>query len=145
MATKIILAAVDLQHKESDKNIAAEALALAKSHGADLHLVFVVPDEQNGYVQQYIPADMRAQVDKDVKADLDAFSASLIQGDTNVETHALRGVVYAEIINLSDKIKSDFIVIGAHKPGFLDFFMGPNAARVARHAECSVMIVRPGR
>jgi nucleotide-binding universal stress UspA family protein len=26
-----------------------------------------------------------------------------------------------------------------------DFFMGPNAARIARHAECSVMVVRPAR
>jgi nucleotide-binding universal stress UspA family protein len=145
MANKIILAAVDLQHEASDKHIAAEALALAQTHDADIHLVFVVPDEQNSYVQAYIPAEMRANVNKDAENDLVAFAASLETGGIKTQTHALRGVIYDQIVQLSDKINADFVVVGAHKPGFLDFFMGPNATRVARHAKCSVLIVRPGR
>ncbi|MHA1565371.1 MAG: universal stress protein [Alphaproteobacteria bacterium] len=145
MTEKIILAAVDLHHKEADKNVADEAMALAKIHGADVHLVFVIPDVQDGYIQAYIPPEMKANVEKDAKKDLDAFSASLEDGMTTIKTHVLRGIIYAEIIKLSERIKADIIVVGAHKPGFIDFFQGPNSTRVARHAECSVMIVRPAR
>ncbi|MDH3594260.1 MAG: universal stress protein [Rhodospirillales bacterium] len=145
MAENIVLAAIDLQHDESDRNVAEEALALARNHEAELHLVFVVPDQNIGYVQAYIPAEMKAEVEKDARADLDAFGTSLGGGGTKIQTHVLRGIVYEEIVKLSDRIKADIVVIGAHKPGFMDFFLGPNSARVARHAECSVMIVRPGR
>jgi len=145
MAKNIILAAVDLQHEESDRHIAEEALALARNHGAELHLVFIIPDEQNSFVQAYVPKDMKAEVQKDAKADLEAFSDSLESGDLTVKAHVLRGIVYDQIVKLSDRIRSDIIVIGAHKPGFMDFFLGPNSARVARHAECSVMIIRPER
>jgi nucleotide-binding universal stress UspA family protein len=92
---------------------------------------------------------MRAKVNKDAASDLGAFAASLeasgVKDGIKIETHALRGIIYDQIIKLSDKINADFVVIGAHKPGFMDFFMGPNATRVARHANCSVMIVRPAR
>ena len=145
MANNIVLAAVDLQHSESDKNVANEALGLAQNHGADLHFVFVIPDEQTDYVQAYIPAEMKAKVGKDAKRDLDAFSGSLESGGTTMETHILRGVVYQKIVELAGRIGAVYIVLGAHKPGFMDFFQGPNSARVARHADCSVMIVRPTR
>ena len=36
----------------------------------------------------------------------------------------------------------DLIVIGAHKPDFKDYLLGPNAARVVRHSHCSVHVVR---
>ncbi|MEP3300223.1 MAG: universal stress protein, partial [Pseudoruegeria sp.] len=38
--------------------------------------------------------------------------------------------------------KADLIVIGAHRPDFKDYLLGPNAARVVRHSECSVYVVR---
>lgn len=145
MRKKIVLVAIDLGHETSDRIIAEEGLILAHSHGAELHLVFVVPDQKNGYVQPYIPQEMKAEVEKTAEADLDALGVALDSGDTKVKTHVLRGIVYEEIVKLSDRIKSEIVVIGAHKPGFMDFFLGPNAARVARHAECSVMIVRPDR
>jgi len=38
----------------------------------------------------------------------------------------------------------DCIVMGSHKPGLSDYLLGSTAARVARHATCSVHIVRTG-
>ena len=37
---------------------------------------------------------------------------------------------------------TDQIVIGAHRPAVSDFLLGPNTARIVRHAECSVNVVR---
>lgn len=145
MSKTSIIAAVDLEHEESDRHVASEALSLAQSHNADLHLVFVIPDQHHSYVQNYVPKEMKEQVVKDAQAELGSFAATLEPGDTSVQTHVRRGSVYNEVIDISDEIGADFVVVGSNKPGLGDFFIGPNAARVARHAQCSVMVVRPTR
>ena len=42
----------------------------------------------------------------------------------------------------SEAIKADLIVMGSHRPELRDYLLGPNAARVVRHAPCSVVVVR---
>jgi len=145
MREQCVIAAIDLQHEDSDRIIAEEALALARNHGAELCLVYVIPDQQESFVQAYIPAEMKEQVTKDAKASLEAFSKTLEGGEITIKTKVLRGIVYQRIIELADKLKAKIVVVGANKPAFVDYFLGPNAARVARHTECSVMIVRPER
>jgi nucleotide-binding universal stress UspA family protein len=34
------------------------------------------------------------------------------------------------------------IIIGSHSPSMQDYLLGPNAARVVRHANCSVLVIR---
>lgn len=53
-----------------------------------------------------------------------------------------RGTVYEEILRIAGEIGSDLIVIGSHRPELKDYLLGPNAARVVRHADCSVLVVR---
>lgn len=36
----------------------------------------------------------------------------------------------------------ELIIVGSHEPGVEDYFLGSTAARVARRAPCSVMIIR---
>ena len=38
--------------------------------------------------------------------------------------------------------QADLIIIASHKPGFQDYFLGSTAAKVVRHAPCSVLVVR---
>ena len=33
-------------------------------------------------------------------------------------------------------------MIASHKPGFSDYFIGSTAARIVRHAQCSVLVTR---
>ncbi len=37
---------------------------------------------------------------------------------------------------------ADCIIMGSHKPGLSDYFLGSTAARVVRHAPCSVIVLR---
>lgn len=52
------------------------------------------------------------------------------------------GVVITEVAR---DIGADLIVVGAHHPSAMDYFLGSTAARVARRAPCSVLIQRPQR
>jgi hypothetical protein len=48
----------------------------------------------------------------------------------------LHGRVYDQIIAAADKLGvSDAIVMGSHRPELSDYLLGPNAARVVRHAQ----------
>jgi nucleotide-binding universal stress UspA family protein len=52
------------------------------------------------------------------------------------------GKIYREILNAAKSIQADLIVMGSHHPELKDYLLGPNAAKVMRHADCSVMVVR---
>ncbi|WP_371170015.1 universal stress protein [Aliiroseovarius sp. 2305UL8-7] len=138
-----ILAAVDLVHKESDTHVIEEAILLARTHGHDVEVVFVVPDQANSYAQEYIPADMRQQVMDDAERDLKSYAEGFDWQGVPFGTKVLRGVVYENLINRADKLAASFVVIGASKPSVKDLLIGPNAARVSRNASCSVLVVRP--
>lgn len=38
--------------------------------------------------------------------------------------------------------RADCVIVGSHKPGLSDFFLGSTAARIVRHAHCSVIVLR---
>jgi nucleotide-binding universal stress UspA family protein len=58
-------------------------------------------------------------------------------------TTAVRfGGTYQEILAHAEKIGAELIVIGSHKPNVADYLLGSTAARVVRHARCSVYVVR---
>jgi universal stress protein F len=52
------------------------------------------------------------------------------------------GRIYREILKAAQTIQADLIVMGSHHPELKDYLLGPNAAKVVRHADCSVMVVR---
>ncbi|WP_253276873.1 universal stress protein [Ruegeria sp. 6PALISEP08] len=54
-----------------------------------------------------------------------------------VEGHAGRG-----ILDYPDAHDFDCIVIASFRPGLQDYSLGSTAARVVRHADCSVHVVR---
>jgi nucleotide-binding universal stress UspA family protein len=47
-----------------------------------------------------------------------------------------------EIAQYARKEGADCIIMGSHKPGLSDYFLGSTAARVVRHAHCSVIVLR---
>ncbi|MDO6723410.1 universal stress protein [Celeribacter halophilus] len=143
MTKSCILAAVDLVHKDSDTHVMEEAILLARTHGHDIEVVFVVPDQVYSYAQEYIPSDMRQQVEVDAARDLAAYADSFDWQGVGHSTKVLRGVVYEKLIERADVLKAKFVVVGASKPSVKDLLIGPNAARVSRNASCSVLVVRP--
>lgn len=46
------------------------------------------------------------------------------------------------IVEVAREIGADMIIVGAHHPTAMDYFLGSTAARVARRAPCSVLIQR---
>lgn len=52
------------------------------------------------------------------------------------------GVVFDEIVSQAKKSGVDAIVMASAKPSLRSYLLGSNAAKVVRHAPCSVFVVR---
>ncbi len=139
---KSILLPVDLGHDSSWKKAAPEAVALAKQHGAKIHLLTVIPDFGMAVVGSFFPADYAKKALQAASEQLVALGSEIIPGDLLANVHVAHGTAYQEIISTAEKQGCDLIVMASHRPEMSDYLLGPNAARVVRHADQSVMIVR---
>ncbi len=139
---KEILLPVDLGDESSSMKAVAEAIELAKGGAAKLHLLAVVPGYSMSIISQYFPADFEQKSLADATARLRQFIAANIPADISSQAIVANGTVYEEILKAAKDIHCDLVVIASHRPELKDYLLGQNAARVVRHADCSVLVVR---
>ena len=73
---------------------------------------------------------------------MQAFAHDKLPEGMTAKLHVEYGSVYRTIIKMSKKLEADLLVMASHRPDMADYLLGPNAARVVRHATCSVLVVR---
>jgi nucleotide-binding universal stress UspA family protein len=137
---KKILVPVDLGEDSSWKEALPTAIDQAQHAGGELHIVTVVPDEPPQLA--WLPEDYSAKMIAYANAQLEKLIETTIPEQTKAEKHVRQGAIYREIVKLSQEIDADLIIMASHRPELKDFLLGPNAARVVRHAECAVLVVR---
>ena len=134
---KTILVPIDMAHITEGKAI----VNLAASYGAQgskIILLNVVEDIPN-WAAVDLPAGLLDKSVNSTKAELKAIAeASGMHMDVDVRT----GHSYETILDVAKENKVDLIIIASHRPGLQDYFLGSTAAKVVRHAHCSVLVVR---
>lgn len=139
---KNILLTVDLEHPSAQVKSVPIAVELCRQNNSTLHVLTVVPDFGMSIVAQYFPKDYEEEVAKTELDLLKSFVHDNIPDDIKVQHIVGRGNVYESILNVAERINADLIIVQALRPELHKFHLGPNAARVVRHAECSVLVVR---
>lgn len=139
---KNILLAVDLNEESSWRRALPTAVECCRAFASTLHVVTVAPDFSMPLVGQFFPEDFAKTVADNLLEALRAFVRANVPSDLRVRHIVSGGTVYQEILRIAGDIDADLIVIAAHRPELKDYLLGPNAARVVRHAECSVLVVR---
>lgn len=139
-----ILCAVDISQPKVETNVLKIAAQFAAINDAQLDVITVVPDFGMSVVGSYFDAGHAAKASEEAKLALNSLVESVVGADANdkVRHVVATGSAYEEILNVAKAANTDLIVIGAHKPDFKDYLLGPNAARVVRHSDCSVYVVR---
>ena len=139
---KTILLPVDIFHPTGWEKSLAHAVSLARQHGAVLHVLAVIPDYGMPMVGSFFPKDYSKKALKEAEQKLAAFIADNIPDGIEVEPHVKHGNIYKEILAVADAVAADMIVMASHRPEMRDYLLGPNAARVVRHARQSVCVIR---
>ena len=140
---KSILAPIDIAAENSGRRkVLKFGYDLAKLYGSELHVVSVLPDFGMSIVGSYFDKSFEQKAIEDMKSKLGQFVSQNLPQDINIQSHVAHGAIYDEIVRSADKLNCDAIVISAHRPELKDYLLGPNAARVVRHAKQSVFVMR---
>lgn len=132
---KKILVALSLEHGYGERAInTARKLKAENGEIIALHVFEPV----NSSVSLYLPKEHVQSVRKSAKEDI----AKKIGAEKDVEAVVLTGHSGQAVTDYAKEIGADCIVVGSHKPGLQDFFLGSTAARIVRHAPCSVHVLR---
>ena len=137
---KSIIIPIDLSHESSWRKALPVAIDQARHAGAKLHITTVVPEAPPQL--PYLPEDYSSKMIAHVTKELNAFVKEHIPQDFSVQHSVRQGPIYREILQLTEEIGADLIIMASHRPELKDYLLGPNAARVVRHADCSVFVVR---
>lgn len=137
-----ILLTVDLNDKSSWNTALPVASKLCRDNQAALHLLTVIPDFGMSIVSHYFPEGYEKEIAKKTLEQLHAFSKKHVANDVKVQHIVGEGTVYQVILRVADDIHADLIVMASARPELKDYLLGPNAARVVRHSNCSVLVVR---
>lgn len=113
---------------------AARALLSADGKITVLTVLEAIPS----YVAQYLPQD---QQDHN-RSDMEAALVSEFAGQPDVAVMVKIGHAAQTILDVAEDAKHDCIVIASHRPGLQDYFLGSTAARVVRHSQCGVHVLR---
>ncbi len=133
-----IIVAVDLDHIDQGKQLLQRAIHLLDA-GGDIRLIHVL-EEVPGFIAASLPADLAEKRRAEAAVELRA----MIDPDLGVRiSHEIRrGAASGQILQAASDSNADLIMIASHKPGLQDYFIGSTAARVIRHATCSVLVER---
>ncbi|MDH3760485.1 MAG: universal stress protein [Gammaproteobacteria bacterium] len=134
---KTILVPIDMAHVAEGKAIIDVAIDHA-SEGARIILLYVVEEVPN-WAAISIPTEI---IDKSLKAAHDELKAIANAAGRRMEVEVRSGHSYNTILDVAEEKGADMVIIASHRPGLQDYFLGSTAAKVVRHAKCSVLVVR---
>lgn len=137
-----ILVTVDLGEIAAERKAIRTAVELARFSGANLHILTVVPDYGLSLVGSFFPKDHEKQAIEHANKALHEFTRENVPDEVKHRHIVGHGSIYRQIVHYAKLCDADLIVMSASTPGPENYLLGPNAARVARHAETSVQVVR---
>ena len=140
---KKILIPVDLNEESSWTTALPMAVTYAKTFNAKLIVMTVVPDFGMNLVGSFFPVGFAEQAMAEARDGLDDLCTRFVGDDVALEKIVGSGTIYDDVIDTARRTGTDLIVLASHRPKLEDYLLGPNAARVVRHAGCSVLVVRP--
>ena len=133
-----IIVAVDLEQIEQGRALLTRGASLLDA-GGEIRLLHVL-EEVPGYIAAELPSDISERRRAEAAVELRA----MIDPNEDVRiTHEVRhGAASGQILQAAEDSGAELIMIASHKPGLRDYFIGSTAARVIRHAKCSVLVER---
>jgi len=111
-----------------------------KIGGPDARIVLVnIVEEVPTYVAAELPGGVLDKAKENARADLAKIAET---AGLEAEIEVRSGQAATAILAVAEEKHADTIIVASHQPGLSDYFLGSTAARVVRHAHCSVHVMR---
>ncbi|MGY6707866.1 MAG: universal stress protein [Rhizobiaceae bacterium] len=134
---KTIIVPVALAQVEKVNAMLDVARLLGGEEG-NIVLVTVIEDVP-GYIAAELPSSLIENAAEEARGELRALARN---AGMELAVEVRKGNPATAILAVAGERNADVIVIASHRPGLQDFFLGSTAARVVRHAKCSVHVIR---
>lgn len=134
---KTILVTIDLSHAEPGSAMIKVAKSICDD-GGKIILLNVVEDIP-AYVAVELPEGLIGETKKRAQGMLDKIAQ---ESGVDVEVEVRTGQSSQTILATAEELGVDLIMVASHRPGLQDYLLGSTAARVVRHATCSVLVGR---
>ena len=134
---KTILVPIDMAHIEKGK--AMIDIAMAQGNKDTQTILLNVVEELPAWVASQLPSGV---LDESRQSSLEELKAIADTANINVDVEVRAGHPYRTILEVADKSGAELIIVASHQPGLEDYFLGSTAAKIVRHAKCSVLVVR---
>ena len=131
-----VLVPVALDHSRSFK-AALDVARLLSDDGAVVTVLNVI-DKMANNVDEYLPESHSKVRISEVETELKAELGGVLEAKPVV----ISGRAGSAIVDDAVEYEFECIVITSHRPRLTDYFLGSTAARVVRHAPCSVHVIR---
>jgi nucleotide-binding universal stress UspA family protein len=136
-----ILVPVDLADESSWQLTLPVAIEFTRLFNGSIVVVTVVRDSQAYWEGAYLPFAYEELVMRSEQM-LRTIASNDVPSDISISTKVGHGSVYREILRIAQEEQVDLILMAAHRPGTRGHLIGPKAARVVGHSQCSVLVVR---
>ncbi|MFY0615684.1 MAG: universal stress protein [Hyphomicrobiaceae bacterium] len=134
---KKIVVPVDLAHTDKAPTMIEAAKKLADDN-AQIILTNIV-DEIPGHIAAQLPG---GHSDRAKSTALEKLQGIAKTSGFDIEIDVRVGQPARAILAVAENHDADAIVIASHRPGLQDYLLGSTAARVVRHATCTVVVIR---
>jgi len=134
---KTILVPIDIGNATESNN----TIKIAAANGnADARIILLnVVEEIPKWAMVEMPEGIQEKSFKTSKEGLQKIADGC---DVKTEVEVRVGHPYHTILEVAQETGAELIVIASHQPGLQDYLLGSTAAKVVRHAHCSVLVVR---
>ncbi|WP_375230492.1 universal stress protein [Roseobacter sp. S98] len=132
---KTIIVPMALDHGVSPQSLEIARALLAPGGAITALHVYEAPE---GSVSAYVDEDTIKTAYQKATDRLN----EKVQDLADVTPVITKGHSARTIIDFANSSKAECIVMGSHKPGIRDYFLGSTASHVVRHAQCAVHVHR---
>lgn len=134
---RTILVPIDLSQVEKDKVMIDTAKKFA-GKGTRIKLINVM-ENIPGYIAVELPGELINNMKENANRELEGLAkAAGISSGVEIRS----GKPATAILEAANYLDADLIIMASHQPEFQDYLLGSTAARVVRHAQCSVLVIR---
>jgi len=134
---KTILVPIEIGNADAANN----TIDIAATNGnEDTRIILLnVVEEIPKWAAVELPEDLQNKSFLNSKQALTNIAAA---SSVKTEVDVRIGHPYHTILEVAEETGAELIVITSHKPGLQDYLLGSTAAKVVRHANCCVLVVR---